>query len=239
VTSGAWRVLLVAITVGLSASLITDVAPVAATNEQRAVSIATLPCDTQLQATSSGFLLDDELIVTVAHAIYDSRDFAVRDSTGTWHTATIQHLDLERDLALLRVAGLKTRREVPLAEANPDDGVRMVEGAASGSVDGLVVRRVNISTNIVGSDELALRRGYELDLAIDPGDSGAAIVDRQGRLVAIVFARSTRRDERTWTTSASEVEAILDLDDVPEWPCGPGFGAELELKPPEPERLAG
>ena len=120
-----------------------------------------------------------------------------------------------------------------------DDHVRMLGGAASGTEDGLITRRVNVRTNVVGNDETAVRAGYELALEIEPGDSGAAIVDDDGRLVAIVFARSTRRESVTWSTSVAEVRSVLGLGDVPEWRCDPGFDAELELTPPEQEQLAG
>ena len=235
----AWRVALATIAVGLCAALLSDTAPPLVDRiDERAVAIATLPCARDLQATSSGFVVDNELVVTVAHALYESRDFAVRAASGEWHRATIQHLDLERDLALLRVGGL-IARPVELAGAGAEDQVRLVEGAASGAIDGVVVRRVNITFNILGSDETASRQGYELELAIDPGDSGAAVVDNQDRLVGIVFARSTRQPSRTWTTSVAEVVEILDQADVPEWECGPGSGAELDLREPVRERLAG
>lgn len=240
----AWRALLALVVVGLASALLTDrTTALVERTDERAVAIATLPCDRELQAMSSGFVIDNELVVTVAHAVYESRDFAVRAATGEWHQATIQHLDLERDLALLRVGGL-VARPVELARADADDAVRLVEGAASGSAEGVVVRRVNITFNVLGSEETASREGYELELAIDPGDSGAAVVDDLGRLVGIVFARSTRQPSRTWTTSVSEVSEILDRADVPEWDCGPGTGAELELRRaeltrPGRERLAG
>ena len=235
----AWRALFGFVLVGLTATVVTDSSrPHRIDNDQRAVAIATLPCETNLQATSSGFLVDDELVVTVAHAVFESQDFAVRDVSGLWHRASIEHLDLGRDLAVLRVKGLRAT-PARSGEAAVDDRVRMVEGAASGTAAGSITRRVNVRTNVVGSEETAVRAGYELALEIEPGDSGAAVVDDDGRLVAIVFARSTRREAVTWSTSVAEVGLVLGLGDIPEWQCDPAFEAELDLTPPEQEQLAG
>lgn len=205
---------------------------------ERAVAIVTLPCDTDLQSTSSGFLLDDGLVVTVAHALHGSRDHAVRDSTGSWFDAEIVHLDVARDLGILRVDGLRAS-PVRLGDAAAGDEVRLVEAAASGDVEGSVLRRVRMRTNVVGSDDTAARAGYELELEILPGDSGAAVVDRHGEVVAVVFSRSTRREGITWATAASEIGPVLGRADLPEWSCALDPDAALDLRPPARERLAG
>lgn len=234
-TAVARRALYGVLLIGMATVLLTDTGERrATTSAARPVAIATLPCHGGPQSTSSGFLVADQLVVTVAHAIFESRDFAVRDVAGEWHHATIEHLDLARDLALLRVGDLRAT-PVLFAAARADDPVRMLEGAASGTVGGSVIRRVNMRTNILGGDDASLRLGYELALEITPGDSGAAIIDDDGRLVAIVFARSTRLPSVTWSTSVDEVRAVLGRGEIPSWDCGPDLGVELELPPPAEE----
>ena len=207
----------------------------------RPLVIATLPCDNSLQATSSGFVIEDETVMTVAHAIFDSRDFAVRDASGQWHSATVEHMDLERDLAVLHVAGLRANPMDTRLAAKSDD-VRMLSGAASGTTAGEVLRRVRITTEVIGDrSQTSMRSGYELSIAIKGGDSGAAVIDGDDRLVGLVFARSTRRDA-TWATSVTEIVDALDGQGSPTWECERQSDAELYLEPlqrdqPEPVDL--
>lgn len=229
-----WRLAVAGVAFGLLAILGTDPGPgPITTTRQRPVTIAAMPCTPNLQTTSSGFVFDDGLVVTVAHAIYESREFAVRDWSGRWHVAAVQYMDLERDLAVLAIDGL-TAEPMAMTQAGAGDPVHMLDGAASGGVDGEVLRPVNISTEVIGDLEQKSRRsGYELSVEIAGGDSGAAIVDDDGSLVAVVFARSTRRDA-SWATSAAEVAEIRDLQGVPTWKCATDTGAPLVLDAPEP-----
>lgn len=218
--------------------------------DERAVEIASLPCNRGLQSTSSGFLIDDRTVVTVAHALYESQDHAVLDAAGTWHRATIRAFDLERDLAILDVGALRAT-PFETARARSEQSVALVGGAASGTVAGTVVRRVRMTTDIIGGDDTSERSGYELSLEIEPGDSGGAVVDEQDRLVAVIFARSTRNQNRSWATAASEI-ALTGRQSLPVWDCPLAGVTELDLATPEaddpsedavrsrePERLAG
>jgi S1-C subfamily serine protease len=213
--------------------------PLIETTAARSVTIATLPCARSLQSTSSGVVFDDELVVTVAHAIWDSRDFAVQDSTGLWHEASVLHLDRELDLAVLRVPDLDAT-PMTTRRAENADPVRMLDGSASGTVYGEVLRRVNITTAIVGDLSVTSERsGYELTIPIAGGDSGAAVLDVDDNLVGLIFARSTRRDA-SWAVSITELNQVVDLRTMPRWECERESDRELILDPPELEddRLA-
>lgn len=204
--------------------------------DDRPVVIASLPCDSAIQATSSGFVIDDSTVVTVAHALYDSREFAVRDAFGRWHQATIQYIDLDRDLAVLKIRGLRADA-MKTSSARAGDQVRMMEGAASGTTTGEVLRPVRITTEVIGDmSQQSQRAGYELTVPIIGGDSGAAVVDQEDNLVALVFARSKRRDA-SWATSASEINLILEFEGGPTWECDRDSEAVLLLAPAEKPTL--
>jgi len=240
-----WRAVLVVVGMGFlafAASLLDP--PHASSAGQRAVEFATLDCATNRQSVSMGYVVDDRTVVTVAHALHLSRDHAVRDAFGTWHRADdieIVRLDLERDLAVLRIADLRATAAPENAAARSvgdwaDTPVRMLS-ARDGDIDATIVRRVRIETQVIGDRETTSKRsGYEVDLEIAPGDSGAALVDASDRLVALVFARSTRSDGRTWATATDEIDFSSEV--LPTWDCGPDSGARLELTPREPARLA-
>jgi len=202
---------------------------------ERAVQIAIMPCAPSVQSSATGYVIDDRLVLTVAHGIYDSREFAVRDWTGTWHRASVRHVDLERDLALLEISDL---RALPTAIGDrlpAGEPVRMIEGASSGSLDGEVIRPVRITTENIGDlSQTSRRSGYELSVPVVGGDSGAAIVDQNDELVGLVFARSTRR-EAAWATAVSEVEAIRNQRSAASWACELDVDVELILPPLEPK----
>jgi len=227
-----WRVL--AVVCGLGVAVVAAQPGPITDADERAVVIATLPCQPSLQTTSSGFVIENELVVTVAHAIYNSRDFAIRDVSGRWHRPEIVHMDLNLDLAVLRIPWL-TAQPMAIGRASAGDPVRMVQGAASGTSEGTVLRRVRLTTETIGDlNRKTERSGYELSVAIQGGDSGAAVVDADDDLIGVVFARSTRR-EASWVTSASEVMGVLDqigaLDQqsVPSWECENPSDVELIL----------
>lgn len=213
----------------------------AATVRDRAVEIATLPC-VGIQSTSSGYVIADETVLTVAHALHETRDFAVLDAAGIWRRGEVVRLDLERDLAIISVDGLRStpvgRSPARSVSDWPDTPVHMVEGAASGSADASIVRRVKLVTQVVGDrSQEADRKGYEVALDIGPGDSGAALVDDDGRVVGVVFARSTQRESVAWATAIDEVET--GAAPVTAWECDDDVDVELDLRRPQPERLAG
>lgn len=232
---GRWKfALAIAVAFGLAVAMTGTVEPLPIVElDQRPVAIATMPCLRPVQAASSGFVIDDDTVVTVAHAIYESTDFAVRDATGKWHEATIRHMDLARDLAVLTVKHLPAEPMSSMV-ASSGDVIEMVGGAASGSASGDVLRRVSISTEVIGDrTQTSTRSGYELNVEIKGGDSGAAVVDGEGNLAGLIFARSTRRDA-SWATSVVEILPALEGDTVPTWTCERGDRPDLRLDPIEP-----
>lgn len=212
--------------------------PWVGSTDQRGVHIVTLPCDGSRQSSSSGFLIEDGVVVTVAHALFESRDFAVRDSFGRWHRGEITRLDLDDDLAVLAVPGLRgdSAELAPrrLTQDWPATPVVMVDGSASGTIRGEIVRRIIVKIAPVGSRpsddvELGRRSGFEADLDMALGDSGAALVDDRDRLVGVVFARSTK-SRAAWATAATEID--LGPAPVPTWECRPTQGAtQVRLAP--------
>jgi hypothetical protein len=68
-----------------------------------------------------------------------------------------------------------------------------------------VLRRVTASLDGVGE-----RAAIEIGADIKPGDSGAPVVDDDGRIAGLVFA-SSRVGERGWAVAASELSGVLSL----------------------------
>jgi len=172
------------------------------------VVLSARPCVGDQDSGASGIVVADERVLTVAHAVVEAAELFVRDRNEVWRRATVRHLDRDLDLAVLEVTGLRAT-DMAVATARSGDHVTMLNSLTTGTASGQVVRRVKINTASIGSDVVTSRRGYELAIDIDPGDSGAGVVDDKDRLVGIIFAQPSRRDGAAWVTDVSVVPDVL------------------------------
>ena len=58
-------------------------------------------------------------------------------------------------------------------------------------------------------DPPRMRPGLELAAAIDPGDSGAPVLDGRGRLLGVLYARSRDRAGTAWAVDAAAARSLL------------------------------
>lgn len=177
----------------------------ATTPEERAVTIATTACGHASATAGSGVVVADERVLTAAHVVAGAGD--VRVTRGA-HTVAgeIVVLDRGRDLAVLRVPGLAAS---PVATTQLATGERAdVLGGSSGPTEATVTRRLQMTVDDVRGLDRSRRAGYELDVRIEGGDSGAGLFAGD-RLAGIVFAVPVER-AATFAVRAEEVEAVLD-----------------------------
>jgi S1-C subfamily serine protease len=161
----------------------------------------------------SGFPVSRQLFVTNAHVVAGTENQTVRTREGTRRRATVVHFDPTRDLAVLRVDGsglapLEAREEV----AGGTEAA--VIGYPGGGGQKIVGARVVTRTTAVGRDiysrDLARREIYVLRSTVRKGDSGGPVVDRQGRLIGVVFAASTLDGGEGYALTVAEVRRALD-----------------------------
>ena len=86
-----------------------------------------------------------------------------------------------------------------------------------------ILRTVNLRITDIYNDQSGLRRGLELDAEVDPGDSGAALFDPEGRITGMIFSDSREHPSVAYATASTELEQLLDglsADDrAPDQPC--------------------
>ncbi|HKE99660.1 MAG TPA: MarP family serine protease [Actinomycetes bacterium] len=173
----------------------------------------------------SGFPITGELFVTNAHVVAGTQAQVVRSLDGRRRRATVVQFDPVRDLAVLRVARSPLTPLVPRAEA-PSGTVGAVIGYPGGGGQQIVGARVAARTAAVGRDiysrALARREIYVLRARIRKGDSGGPIVDRQGRLLGVVFAASTLDSREGYALTAGELRRSLDANRPADGPVGVG-----------------
>lgn len=124
----------------------------------------------------------DGRVLTVAHVLDGAR--AVRVGG---RPARVVRVDTGRDVAELAVPGL-VADPARFARAGATVKVHRLRSTVSARV----LRRVTASL------DGARRPALELDVRVEPGDSGAPVVDAEGRLVGLVFARG---DDSTWAVA--------------------------------------
>lgn len=138
----------------------------------------------------SGFVVSDRLVVTNAHVVAGDRSVAVTPFQGQPLEAVVVAFDPNRDLAVLRVDGLR-RVSLPIARAEVG-----MTGAVLGHPEGRPLRaaaaRIEDRIDAVGRDIYDRRRTERevlvLAATLMPGDSGGALVNGDGHVVGVAFA---------------------------------------------------
>ncbi len=159
--------------------------------------------------SGSGFLISKlGHIITNEHVVQNCKQIHVGKNTNTLMLAKLLDTDKSNDLALLRISNLKNKTEetsffinnlevnnIPLASNGliRQNNVRggedvLVAGFPYGDV---VSKSIKVTKGIISST-----RGYkddtgqfQIDAAVQPGNSGGPIYDRYGNIIGVVVAQ--------------------------------------------------
>ncbi len=175
------------------------------------------PCRGRTANRAMAGAIGPDLLVTVAHSFTDAGAISIHqgDEEAT-RAADLVYLDEAKDIALLR-SRLPLDEHLELAE--PDGpgpvGVLRFDGADPGTDDeGRITVDPSEIIELVDAtlDGEGRRAAARLEADIEPGDSGAPVVDPDGRMVAMVFAAG-RGGEIGWAVSGVELlDAVRILD---------------------------
>lgn len=153
-------------------------------------------------------ILEPGLIATAAHVVARATSVTVRDGAGKRAAAEIVAIDIPADLALLRVD--LAIAPLSVATDRPPTGAHV---CVIGNAFGL---DLSITCGIVSA---RARKGIgfnriedfiQTDAAVNPGASGGALVDEEGRLVGLVSAIFTKQsDANTGVNFAVSAELLL------------------------------
>jgi len=144
--------------------------------------------------SGSGFVIAKDRIVTNAHVVAGVQQPIVQAPNGQTLDGRIVYFDPQNDLAVIAVSGL---RAPTLGLGNPlavgDDGV--VDGYPFGgpfTTGGaqVLARSTESVENIYGSAR-SNRELYTLAADIEPGNSGGPLLETNGSIAGIVFAKSS------------------------------------------------
>lgn len=164
----------------------------------------------------TGVAVGDDLVLTVAHTIAGAEDdLRIVTPQGEERPVTVVAFDSDRDLALLAVEGLDATPVVLGSAGKGDSGtIAVVNGdLAVEFIKYTVLRVVNARSTDIYNEGHVERDALDIKARIEPGVSGAPLVDSNGEVVGIVFARSETREEGGYALSTSEITDFLDSVD--------------------------
>ncbi len=142
----------------------------------------------------SGFVVAPGLVVTNAHVVAGIPHPTVEDATGI-HATRVVFFDPSYDLAVMRVQGLAA----PPLPLDPGTVARGDQAAVLGFPEGgpftAVAAGVMAEFTADGRDiygqGLTTRDVYEIQATVRPGNSGGPLVQPDGKVIGVVFSRST------------------------------------------------
>lgn len=163
-------------------------------------------CSRRLEG--SGFVISPDHVLTNAHVVAGVDGPSVQTTDGVTHSARVVHFDPRRDVAVLDVAGLGEpalrfgpavgRGHGAIVAGFPEDGPFL---ALAARVRGVERAR---GPDIYQESEVT-RQIYALYATVRPGNSGGPLLDRDGRVLGVVFASSTDEANTGYALSAAEV----------------------------------
>jgi S1-C subfamily serine protease len=200
---------------GLAAEVVAAVAP-------STVKVTGMACS-RIQEGSGFVTVTEDLVVTNAHVVAGQSETQVVLTDGAVRDAVVVVFDPDRDLAVLRVPGLR-RAPLPIA-----DGVPGTPGGVFGYPGGAPLRvqpfQVGDEVRAVGTDIYDQRRTERQVLIVAsqlrPGDSGSALVDGTGNVVGVAFAIAPDDPNVAYALDVAELQAVLAGDLSTEVPTGP------------------
>jgi len=159
----------------------------------------------------SGFVAGADLVVTNAHVVAGEDETSVERSDGRNLAATVIAFDPDRDLAVLRVPGI-ARAPLPIA-VGQEGLVGAVYGHPGGGELRAAPAAISDRVTALGRDiydRHATRRDvFILASRLRPGDSGGALVNRDGAVVGVAFAIAPDRSNTAYALTEKELEPVL------------------------------
>ena len=138
----------------------------------------------------TGFAIEEDLIATNYHVIYEGRVFTVQSPDGEkLAVESVEASDASSDLVLIRVKSDKPLQPLQLANKDTSQGMRVLAfGNPLGLTDSVVAGIVSAKREVQG------RQLLQLAMPIEPGNSGGPLVDIQGRVHGIINMKSAVND---------------------------------------------
>jgi S1-C subfamily serine protease len=137
----------------------------------------------------TGWLYDEDHLVTNQHVVAGGTDFYVRFPEGGWVTSEVVGADLYSDLAVLEVDSTpESATPLTLREADPPVGTEVIAIGnpfeRTGSVSSGIVSGVDRTLQL--ENNFSIPDAIQTDAAANPGNSGGPLVALDGDVVGVI-----------------------------------------------------
>lgn len=171
----------------------------------------------------TGFIVDESgIVITNQHVVSNEQaDYKVIDSKGEVFEITQILRDSSSDIALIRID--ISGREIKALELGDSDklvvGQNVIAigtplGQYAGSVTTGIVsgldRSLSASAGWFGSTVKTYEGVIQTDAAINPGNSGGPLIDSQGKVIGVSFARTSGADNISFALPINKVKNRLE-----------------------------
>jgi S1-C subfamily serine protease len=161
----------------------------------------------------TGFVVGPHLVMTNAHVIAGESAPSI-STDGTEYPATPVYFDPSLDLAILRTdAPLGPPLELATDQADRGASAAIVGYPNNGNES---VQPAGIAGPLVAEGRdiynrgLVVRKVYEIDASVQPGNSGSPLITDDGKVVGVVFSRSTAYNDVGYALASPALVSRLD-----------------------------
>lgn len=168
-----------------------------------------IPVNAKLVSGGSGFLIDAKgYIITNAHVLKGSGAIVV-NSKGQEFNATIANIDLEKDLAILKINDEEYQplKSIPYS-------IRRSNTELGEQVFTLGYPRNDI---VYGEGYLSARTGYNSDsltyqvqISANPGNSGGPVFNNNGEVIGILSTRQAQAEGVIFAVKSKNIYQMVD-----------------------------
>jgi S1-C subfamily serine protease len=153
---------------------------------------------------ATAFALGGGRALTVAHVLRAGHPVLVAG-----RRARVLHVDRRLDVAVLAIGGV--RRPAPrrgAAHVGERASVLVIRAGAVRSLRATVRRTITARVGRLGGSA-ETRPALELAAAVMPGDSGAPVLDPDGRVVGLLFAQAAQDEALAYALDARALGSLL------------------------------
>jgi S1-C subfamily serine protease len=171
-----------------------------------AVLQVTVPARGRVSEVATAFAVGHGRAVTVAHAVADARAVSVAAPGRRATRARVVRTNARLDLAVLAIGALEVDA---LRVGSPSAGQRarvvVLRGGRPRSLRATVRRMITARVREAAGAAVRVRPALELEATVMQGDSGAPVLDTEGRVIGVLFAQSSQGNDRAYALDAREI----------------------------------
>ena len=164
--------------------------------------------------TGSGFVVEPGIVVTNAHVVAGMTRPYLKDSEGRRLSAEIIGFDPNLDIAILRTdASLNQSLQTIDNVVSIGTGALVMGFPGGGNLTttpAVVLERFTaLGTDIYGGGK-TMRDVYALKAVVREGNSGGPLLDKDGEVIGVVFARSLSSDDVGYALTMPAVQQVIE-----------------------------